>query len=355
MKLTAKLQPLTYEFPFVVSSFAKSNTTTIIITLSFIHNGNTISGIGEAVPVRLYNDSPEAVLQFYERLIQDKVLDNLSPFDIPALQERFKLYAGNMAAKAAIDMAFYDMQGKILNQPLWQIFGLEPAKCPESSYTIGMADINTVKHKTAIALQRGYSILKVKMGSEADISCFKAIRQLAPDCTIRVDANAAWTYEKAVQICHFLAEHRVELVEEPLRLDSSEADYTLLKKNSPLPLMADERCHTSKDLMFCAKYYNAINLKPCKTGGLTEAMVMIEKASTLGLDVMLGGFGETSVSVTAFAHLAPKVRYCDLDAALLIADDPYTGIVFNGSKFTLPNRAGLGVVKKSQSTQGAKN
>jgi L-Ala-D/L-Glu epimerase len=343
MELTAHLQPLTYEFPFVVSSFAKAETTTVIIELSYQSENVTCIGLGEAVPVELYQTSPQQVMAFYEMLNQARFFETLNPFEIQRLHARLKDYPGHMAAKAAIDMAFYDLQGKLLNKPLWQLWGLDAQRCPKSSYTIGMGTLETVIHKTQIALARGYDILKIKLGCEKDIEQFNAIRELARHCTLRVDANAAWPVGKALEMCSFLAGQGVEFVEEPLLPDSTTEDYQLLKEQSPLPLMADERCHTSEDLDWCHQYYHAVNLKPCKTGGLTEARKIIDIANHQGLKVMLGGFGETSVSVTAFAQLAPLVDYCDLDAALLLSNDPYEGLVFKGSSFMLPCKPGLGV------------
>ena len=161
---------------------------------------------------------------------------------------------------------------------------------------------------------------------------------------MRVDANAAWDVEDAIEICHLLHDNHVEFVEEPLKLTASEDDYARLKAESPLLLMADESCHTLSDIPRCARYFHAINLKHTKTGGLTEALRMIHAARAHGLTIMLGGFGESSLSVTAFAQLSPLVDYCDLDGALLMAEDAYEGIIFKGSRFTLPNRPGLGLI-----------
>jgi L-alanine-DL-glutamate epimerase-like enolase superfamily enzyme len=167
-----------------------------------------------------------------------------------------------------------------------------------------------------------------------------------PEFTIRVDANAAWNVQDAIDICRLLHEHHVEFVEEPLKLTCTEDDYARLKAESPLPLMADESCHTLKDIPRCATYFHAINLKHTKTGGLSEALRMIHAARAHHLTVMLGGFGESSLSITAFAQLSPLVDYCDLDGALLMAEDAYEGITFTGSRFTLPHRPGLGVIPR---------
>jgi L-alanine-DL-glutamate epimerase-like enolase superfamily enzyme len=320
----------------------------VIAELHYQEGGKHYIGQGESVPSEFYGENAASVSAFYEQLIQQKVLDDLTPFDIQKLQSRFAALPGNFAAKSAIDMAFYDLQGKILDKPLWQLWGLDPNRVPKSSYTIGIADLDTVKRKTETALSRGYDVLKVKLGSPNDVGLFEAIRALAPhpNITMRVDANAAWEVDAALDICHLLKENHVEFVEEPLKLTCTPADYEKLKANAPLPIMADESCHTLKDVPRCAEYFHSINLKHTKTGGLTESLRMIHAARAHNLKIMLGGFGETSLSVTAFAQLAPLVDYCDLDGALLMAEDAFEGVTFRGSKFTLPNRPGLGVIPR---------
>lgn len=348
MQLSYQALSIPFEFTFTISRQSNTHATTVIVTLTHTHEGKTYTGLGESVPSMFYGESAETVMSFYERLQTDKVLDDLTPFDIQELQARFDRDTGNLAAKSGIDMAFYDLQGKILQQPLWRLWGLDPKLAPKSSYTIGIANLDTVKSKTETALSRGYDVLKVKLGSPDDIKLFHAIRQLAPypDITMRVDANAAWDVAAALDICHVLAENHVEFVEEPLKLTSTPDDYARLKAESPLPLMADESCHTLRDIPRCAEYFHSINLKHTKTGGLTEAMRMIHAARAHQMKIMLGGFGESSLSVTAFAQLSPLVDYCDLDGALLMAEDAYEGIVFMGSRFTLPDRPGLGVIPR---------
>jgi len=349
MKFSWHALHIPYEFTFTISRASHDGTTTVIVELQYTDDkGQKHTGLGEAVPSSFYNETPETVCAFYQKLVDEKVLDDLTPFDIQILQDRFKLIEGNLAAKSAIDMAFYDLQGKILQQPVWRLWGLDKNQVPKSSYTIGIADLDTVKRKTEVALSRGYDILKVKLGSPKDVALFEAIRQLAPADTItmRVDANAAWEVQDAIDICQLLAENHVEFVEEPLKLDSSPDAYARLKSESFVPLMADESCHTRADIPHCAQYFHSINLKHTKTGGLTEAMAIIHTAKAHGLKIMLGGFGESSLSVTAFAQLAPLVDYCDLDGALLMAEDAYEGIFWHGNAFSLSEKSGFGVSSK---------
>ncbi len=348
MHLRYQRLTLPYEFTFTISRQSNAESTTVVIDLGVEYEGRHYEGQGEAVPSSFYGEDADSVCRFYDQLNRDGTLSDLSPFEIQKLQARFEKIPGNLAAKSAIDQAFYDLQGKILNLPVWKLWGLDAAKVPKSSYTIGIADLDTVKRKTEIALSRGYDVLKVKLGSPQDAPLFEAIRALAPhpQITMRVDANAAWEVQDFLAIAPLLSENHVEFVEEPLKLSCTDADYQRLKAESPLPLMADESCHTLRDIPRCAQYFHAINLKHTKTGGLTEAMRMIHAARAHNLRIMLGGFGESSLSVTAFAQLSPLVDYCDLDGALLMGEDPYEGIVFEGSRFYLPHRPGLGVIPR---------
>lgn len=350
MKLRYQTLDIPYEFTFTISRHSHSHATTVIVSLDYELDGKAWTGQGEAVPSTFYGEDAQSVCRFYDRLKASGTLGDLSPFDIQKLQDRFESLEGNMAAKAAIDQAFYDLQGKILNMPLWNLWGLDPSKAPKSSYTIGIADLDTVRRKTETALSRGYDVLKVKLGSPNDVETFQAIRTLAPHpaVTLRVDANAGWEVRDFLDIARLLKENHVEFVEEPLKLTCSEDDYARLKEESPLPLMADESCHTLRDIPRCARYFHAINLKHTKTGGLTEALRMIHAARAHNLTIMLGGFGESSLSVTAFAQLSPLVDYCDLDGALLMGEDAYEGIRFEGSRFYLPDRPGLGVIPRSK-------
>lgn len=334
-KLSARILELPMEFTFTISRSSTAVARTVLVELQYQNH----TGLGEAVPAQFYGESPESVLAFYDQLN----LDNLDPFDQQSLEALFAKFPGNMAAKSGLEIAFWDLRGKLLNLPVWKLWGLNPANSPKTSYTIGIADLDTVTLKTNTALERGYDILKVKLGSPSDLECLQLIRKLAPDVTIRVDANAAWSIKDALKLMPVLVECRVEFIEEPLKLDSSEKDYQRLKAESPILLMADESCKKLKDIPRCAALFGSINLKHTKTGGLTEAMRMIHAARAHGMKIMLGCFAESSISISAFAQLSPLVDYTDLDGALLLANDPYTGLRWEANRFFLSDRSGIGI------------
>ena len=331
------------EFTFTISRSSKSISKTIITKISYEHNGETFSGIGEAVFSKFYGEDEESVKAFYQKIINDKSLEGLDIFNIQDLELRLEKYPGNYAAKAGIDIALYDIRAKILKLPLYKYFGLDKTKAPASSYTIGIADLDTIKQKTLTALERGYDILKVKLGCKDDLEIIKTIRKLAPNTRIRVDANCAWTLKESLEVLAEIKALNIEFVEEPLLQSSSLEEYKELFLKSPLPLMADESCKRLLDIPHCAKYFHMINLKLTKTGGLTEAIRMIHAARAHGLKIMLGCFTETNVSISAMASISPLVDFTDLDGALLLAKDPYANGLFQRNEIHLHDRVGLGI------------
>lgn len=351
MDLHDRLLELPLEFTFTIARASTDVARTVLVELTTVYEGTSYTGLGEAVPAAFYGETPDSVRAFYEQVRAKKLLAGLDPFNIQELEARLDQIPEHRAAKAAIDAAVYDIQGKILAMPLYRLWGLDPSRAPKTSYTIGIAEPDLVRHKTQVAVGRGYDILKVKLGGPQDWETLCLVRDVlqeeAPQTTLRVDANAAWTLDHALDMLPRLANLGVEFIEEPLRLESLEADYQTLKDQSPLPLMADESCHILTDIPRCSRFFHAINLKPTKTGGLTEARRMIHAARAHGLKIMLGCFTETSVANTAFAQLSPLVDYADLDGSLLLAQDPFDGMTFEGSQIRLPSRPGIGVVAKT--------
>jgi L-alanine-DL-glutamate epimerase-like enolase superfamily enzyme len=344
--MTYRMLELPLEFTFTISRSSKTVAKTVLLELMLDYQGQAYTGLGEAVPSSFYGENAESVMAFYRACLSEGLLEHLDPFNQQELERRLALMPDNWAAKAAIDMAMLDIRGKILGIPVYRLLGLDPLKAPKTSYTIGIDTLENVKLKTETALSRGYDVLKVKLGGENDLKSLELIRQLAPEATLRVDANAAWTLKQALEMLTMLKSLDVEFVEEPLKLFSDEEDYVKLKAKAPLPLMADESCHRLRDIPRCARLFDSINLKLTKTGGIHEAIRMIHAARAHGLEIMLGCFCETSVSITSLAHISPLVDYADLDGALLLANDPFVGVTFHGSQMVLPEWPGLGIVPR---------
>jgi L-alanine-DL-glutamate epimerase-like enolase superfamily enzyme len=224
---------------------------------------------------------------------------------------------------------------------LYRLWGLDPARTPRSSFTISIShDEHELRERVAEAA--AYPILKVKLGTDRDEWIVRTVREAAPDKVLRVDANAAWTARRALEMIPRLVEHRVELVEQPLEPEDV-AGFSRVFERSPLPIIADESCKVAADIPKLVGLVHGINIKLSKCGGLREALKMVATARAHGMLVMCGCMVETSLGITAAAHFAPLLDYADLDGAALLEDDPYEGVSIADGLIRLPAGPGLGV------------
>jgi L-alanine-DL-glutamate epimerase-like enolase superfamily enzyme len=253
------------------------------------------------------------------------------------------LAPGNHAAKASVDIALHDLVGKLMNQPWYRIWGLDPQKTPNTSFTIGIDTPEVVKEKVREAAS--FRILKVKLGQKNDREMIETVRS-ETDVPLCVDVNQGWTDRSmALDIIHWLKEQGVVFVEQPMPKESVD-DIAWLTANSPLPVIADEAVQTVTDLKNIHGVYSGINIKLMKCGGMRAAYTMISMARALDMKVMIGCMTETSCAVTAAAHLSPLADWADLDGNLLIDNDIYEGIKIRGGKIILPELPGIGITKK---------
>jgi len=229
------------------------------------------------------------------------------------------------AARAAVSIACHDLAAKRADLPLYQYWGLDPAGSLDTSYTIGIDDAETMHEKTVEAVERGYGTLKVKLGTGRDEELLGTVRDAAPDATIRVDANEAWTPKEAVRNIAWLDDYGVEFVEQPVPAENREG-LKYVYERSTLPIAADESCITADDIPEIADRCDIANLKLMKTGGLREAKRLIHAARAHGLEVMCGCMVESNASIAAAAHLTPLLDYADLDGSLLLAEDDFAGV-----------------------------
>jgi L-Ala-D/L-Glu epimerase len=249
--------------------------------------------------------------------------------------------AGQKSAEAAIDMALHDLAGKRLGVPVYELLGIAPGPIPETSFTIGLDTPEVVAAKVREA--SAYAILKVKMGSDDDRAVLQAVRDTAaPHQRIRVDANEGWTSEGAQERLEWLHRLGVEFVEQPLPADRLE-ETRALRRSSPLPFFADESVHSAEDIPRLAGAFDGINIKLMKCGGMGEALRMIAVARAHGMKIMLGCMIESSLAITAAAHIASLVDACDLDGHVLIDNDPFVGATLESGRLVLPDSPGLGV------------
>jgi L-alanine-DL-glutamate epimerase-like enolase superfamily enzyme len=291
-------------------------------------------GLGEAAPLAHYGQDWRSAAHAVETMVGR--LDDPRAFDSAAARAAV---AGEPAAEAAVDMALRDLAGKRLGVPLWRLLGLAPRPTPPTSFTIGLDTPEAVARKVREA--GDFEILKIKLGSEGDRQVLEAVRG-ETDRPVRVDANEGWTLAEARERLDWLAGMGVELVEQPLPADRL-AESRELRRSSPLPIVADESAHRATDVPRLAEAFDGINIKLMKCGGLGEALRMIHVARAHGMQVMLGCMIESSLAVTAAAHLSPLVDWADLDGNLLVTNDPFVGATVEGGRLVLPEGPGLGV------------
>lgn len=298
-------------------------------------------GVGEAPAVFYYGETQETILE-YLRGVPDL---GSNPNDIDATLAHLPKN-GSRAARAAVDTALHDLWGKKIGQPLYRLFGLNPQKIPPTSFTIAM---DTPEKMARLAEESGYPIIKIKLGGEQDEDVVAAIRKVT-NASLRVDANAGWKRAQALEHIQRLAEHDLELVEQPLAVDDLEGfgwlRDELQKRNIKIPIFADESVQDSHSVAKIAGLVDGVVVKLMKTHGLRDALRAIHVARAHGLQIMLGCMVETSVGVTAAAHLAPLCDFVDLDGPLLIKNDPYTGVRYEGARLILPDQPGIGVSRR---------
>ena len=337
LRLNADILELKTRHPFIIARGSQDTYRTVAIRLV---DENGIEGWGEAAPQRFYGETPETVLAALE------VYATVLPEDPVALDDaeaRFEsVLTGNHAARAALSGALHDLVGKRLGIPVYRLFGLDPARCPISTFTIGIDTPERIRLKVQEAAE--YPVLKIKLGTADDLAILRTIRE-ATGKEIRVDANGGWTRKQAIRMLPVLEEFGVTVLEQPLRPDDLDG-LALVTRQSRIPVIADESCLTARDIPPLVGKVDGINLKLAKTGSLREALRMIAVARAHHLMVMVGCMIETSVGITAAAQVCPLVDICDLDGAALLASDPYQGATIEGGRLRLPEGPGLGLSRR---------
>jgi L-alanine-DL-glutamate epimerase-like enolase superfamily enzyme len=335
---------LALDVPFTIARGTTTATENVVVTLE--HDGCV--GYGAAAPSARYGETTATV----EALLPDllAVVEAVGdPHARRRLQDRLCAVArDNPAARAAVDVALWDLAGKLLEAPVYRLLGLssDPDGCPPTSVTIGIDETETMTRRAEDAVGAGYPILKVKLGTDRDLELVESIRDVAPEVTLRVDANEAWTPKEAVRKCHALAEYDVEFVEQPVPAEHS-AGLRHVSERSPLPIAADESGVTAADVPAIADRCDIVNLKLMKTGGITPALEVIHTARAHGLAVMCGCMLETNAAIAGAANLLPLLDYADLDGSLLLEADPYGGVEVSRGQFDLETvERGTGVVPR---------
>lgn len=327
---------------FTVATYSRSTTPDVQVELEY----DGLVGYGEAsMPPYLQKElgTVESVMAFLR-----KVQEGIGRFEDPFQLEDILAYIdglseGNAAAKAAVDIALHDLVGKLLQAPWYRIWGLDKAKAPSTTFTIGIDTPEVVRQKTKECADQ-FNILKVKLGSDHDKQLIETIRSVT-QLPIAVDANQGWNdRQQALDMIHWLKEQGIVMVEQPMpkeRLD----DIAWITQHSPLPIFADESVQRLKDIPALKGAFSGINIKLMKCTGMREAWKMVTLARALDMKVMVGCMTETSCAISAAAQFSPAVDFADLDGSLLIANDRFKGMEVVKGKITLPDRPGIGVVK----------
>lgn len=300
-----------------------------------------ITGWGEGAPIVRYQESAAQGAAILTGMAN--FFTGVNPRHYAkVLAELFRKVPGQYAMKAAVDIALFDWLGQRLGVPVHQLFGLDAADAPVTTFSIGIdtPEITRAKVREAAA----YPVLKIKVGLANDESTMEAVRAETRK-PLRLDANEGWTTkEEAVRKINWLEKQGAELIEQPLPAAQLE-DMKWIRQRVHIPILADEACLHAEDIPKIAPYFDGINVKVDKAGGLLEAYRMIQMAKALGLKTMLGCMVSSSVAITAAAQLSPLVDYADLDGNLLIANDPVSGVRVVQGKLVLPERPGLGLRK----------
>lgn len=335
MRLTFEPYELKLRHSFNLAKSSRTTTPDVQVRLEL----DGITGYGEASMPPYLGESVDSVTKFLSQVDISQFAD---PFRIEDIHEYMESIApNNRAAKASVDIALHDLLGKIMGQPWYKIWGLDPTKAPSTSFTIGIDKADVVRQKVDEASP--YNVIKVKMGLDNDKELVDIIRSKT-DRPICVDANQGWDdKEKALEMCHWLAERNCLFVEQPMPKEKID-ETAWLRERSPLPIVADEFFQRLPDVRRAAGAYDGINIKLMKSTGLHEAYQMAILARALGMKVMVGCMTETSCAVTAAAQISPLVDWADLDGNLLISNDIFDGLKIEQGKIIIPDRPGIGAV-----------
>jgi len=316
---------------FVISRGASD--TEDVVQVEIRHND--VRGYGEAAPMDRYGESAESALIYVK---ENAELLGDEPYALDEVMAR--LPAREFAARAAIDAALHDLQGKLLGQPVWRLLGLGPSG-PPTSWTIWLGDPDDMARR-AESVRGRFRRLKLKLGARDgfDVERVRAVRGVA-HVPLQIDVNEAWTIDEALDALPQLATLGVEYCEQPL--PAGDPSGAQLKQSSPIPIYVDEDCHTLSDVVACADCAHGINIKLAKSGGIREAVRMVHAARSLGLGCMLGCMIESGLGIAAGAQIASLFDHIDLDSNLLIAHDPWPGVSFVDGVQLPSDEPGLGV------------
>ena len=339
MKLSLQRVDLPLKHTFAISRESTCVVRSIVVRLE--QDGNV--GYGAAVESTFYNVTIEEVQECLLKaadMVEDYTLADPMAFWFYTAE----MFGKNRFAQSALDIAAYDLWGKLRQQPVWKLWGYSLADVPQSSFTIGIDSIPVMVDR--LKEFPDWPIYKIKLGTDEDIEIVTELRKHT-DAIFRVDPNGAWGPEETVRNAELLKPLGVEFIEQPLPANDWEG-MRFVNARSVLPIIADESCRGEKDVDRCAGVFDGINIKLGKCGGLTPARRMIKRAQKWGLKCMLGCMVESTIGISALAQLAPIADYADLDGPVLIDKKVADGVEVEKGKLIFPseNGCGLSLVKR---------
>lgn len=340
MRVEHEILTLHTRDPFVIARGAYAEHVNVLVRVT-ADDGEV--GLGEAAPNAYYGESARSAVEALERAAP--LLASADGDDVEAVEDRLRAALPDArSVTAALSIALYDLAARRRAVPLHRMWGLDPADAPLSSFTIPIGDPSVLEERVSRAAE--YPVLKIKLGAGDERRVLETVRRAAPDKKLRVDANAAWSRAHAAEMLTVLAQHDVELLEQPLAADDVSGMRELQSRTS-IPIIADESCRVAADVERLAGAVHGINVKLAKCGGLTEARRLIGAARDRGMSVMAGCMIESSVGISGIAQLAPLLDYADLDGAALLADDPFIGVSIPEGRITFPGEPGIGARKRN--------
>jgi L-alanine-DL-glutamate epimerase-like enolase superfamily enzyme len=334
MKVFYKKLNLPFQYPFTISGGrTKTHQPSLLVGLQL----GPFTGYGEAPAIPYYNVTVDDMIDDIE-----KKKSFIEKFALTE-PERYWHYLHHLLPHnpflvCALDIACWDLFGKIKGKPLHALWNTRWQNTPVTDYTIG---IDTIDVMAAKIKAKPWPVYKIKLGTGDDIKIVTALRQCT-NAIFRVDANAGWTVEEALDKIPQLQQLNIELIEQPLAKGDWQGMKILYEK-SPLPLFADESCVFEHDVEKCLNHFHGINIKLTKCSGITPALRMVQKAKSLGMQVMMGCMNESTVGSAAIAHFLPQLDCVDMDGPLLLAEDIATGINYDYGNITLADSPGLGI------------
>jgi L-alanine-DL-glutamate epimerase-like enolase superfamily enzyme len=335
MKLSHQTIELNPTHPFVIARGGYAHHRNVIVRLV---DDDGVEGLGEAAPNRYYGESVATVIAALAQF--RPILERADPFSLESIEAHLgRVMRGNASAKSAISAALHDLIGKKLGLPLHRLWGLDASATPQSSFTIAIAENEELERRVLEAAD--YPILKIKLGTDRDQEIVRIVRNAAPRKRLRVDANAAWTPKQAVRMSDFLADHQVEMLEQPVPANDVDG-LRFVRSHSKLPVFADESCLVATDIARLAGAVDGINIKLAKCGSLREALRMVHAARALDMQVMAGCMIESSLGISAIAQISPLLDAADFDGAALLSSDPFRGATIAGGEVRLTDAPGLG-------------